>query len=208
LHRLRKNRRGQGSRRLVIPSDWKNVASMSDSAMALLLESPGPSLVDWQAYEFNRIELDTFDMSADRDTGIVESDTSVLMTPGTQPNDQTDGRRKRYRRPVTTSRESELVSADDTSSDECESPRAKRSTGQMQTLYPLGSQCQCRGVDGALTDRMGRLTAGEANMRTEEQCFRVIRTLLESSSTGSHGHVCFSHLRNVAGFIGLVNSGA
>ncbi len=58
--------------------------------MALLLESPGPSLVDWQAYEFNRIELDTFDMSADRDTGIVESDTSVLMTPGTQPNDQTE----------------------------------------------------------------------------------------------------------------------
>lgn len=70
----------------------------------------------------------------------------------------------------------------------------------------FNNQCQCCNVDEALTNCIRRLTTREANMRTKEQCFKVVRSLLKSSSTSSFKHVYFNHLRNVVDFVRLVNN--
>jgi len=43
-------------------------------------------------------------------------------------------------------------------------------------------------------------------MRTKEQCFKVIRSLLKFSLTSNLKHVYFNYLRNVVNFVKLVNN--
>ena len=196
IERLERNRGGQGMRRVVIGSDWGNIADLSNDEVLATLERPAPLPALLEAYEFAPADLDLF----------------ALMHKTIEPNSSEEPmRRKRYRpRSPTDAAMSNTSTEEDVETGSDSDLRDNAEEDDENVVQPAPrrkkdkqSDCLCVGVEHGLIERMERSSASEANMRSTTDCLKVIYYLLSTSQTNDLRHVCFRHIRNVASHLGL-----